>query len=1070
MALMFAWSLFMVGGVVIVAQLVGSALFLSSLPKSSVWFKFVGPPLAMLIVARVQQRAATALGLRSLILGTSATFILGTLLFRGLLSTESGQGLAALGGLFVFLMVGVFLANYQFWSVLAEIFDPREAKRLFTIVSGGGTVAAILFGVGLKAAAKAVDPPDLLFVVAASWGIVALLAVVAFARFGDHLRASSRGPKDGPDDGASWKEDLAAVRGSPLLVRMMVLAILLAVVSNVVDYQFDLALQARYAGRGDEMVGFLGSFRWIIGVMAAVMQFIVAPRILGRFGVLAGLVAYPLLIGLGGSASLATAGAFAALLVPKASEGLLRFTMYDATFNLLYLPVRPKLRARAKALLDGMVKPVMVTALGLVFLVLGRIEGIEAHHWSWIIVPGAGLWAFQLHQARRLYVDALTDSVKMRRFETEGEGLDLEDETARTVLAGFLTHEDAHYVVHALTLVAKTPSIDLAPYVPKLLTHTSPQVRRVTLDLIVERADTMAEQGARVRELLPDPDPDVRGGAVLALCALGGRNAIREAMPLLLDDSAEVRGAAIVGLIRFGGLDGVLQAGGTLKQLLVDPDPKLRATAARALGELRIESFADELITLLGDDDAGVRAQAIRAAGSIGSPELAPALIAALRDPATGGVVVQALVPCLHDDLKPLELFIANERELVPARILGVRALARAQHGAAASLWALSQTPGARVRTTILEALAHLRAGVEDTPWDTDALEERLVMEIRTAHQLLLLRHGVEGLEGAKLLAAALDERFQALLDRTLCLVALSSPGLSVDSVREGLASQDVRTRATAAEFLDNVIQGPSKQAIILLLTAPQGERLAAAREATEDAPTDAGEAIAWALGHPDLWLRACALQAAGRVGLRALQRTILDALSHPDPLVAETAFASSRALAEVSALRQRLALPWGAGTLADRFPSASRWSVSPEAPMPLSTLEKVLFLKSIQLFERVPSEEVAEAAPIAQEVRFEPGEIFIRKGEAGDCLYILVAGEVNVLIPNAPKPVVLKAGAVIGELAVLASRPRGADCQAATEVIALRIDKRDFWDLLRARSELSIGVIDMLMRRYVPG
>jgi hypothetical protein len=253
------------------------------------------------------------------------------------------------------------------------------------------------------------------------------------------------------------------------------------------------------------------------------------------------------------------------------------------------------------------------------------------------------------------------------------------------------------------------------------------------------------------------------------------------------------------------------------------------------------------------------------------------------------------------------------------------------------------------------------------------------------------------------------------------------------------------------------------------LFVASAAERLDAARLATQDAPTDVRGVLAWALGHPDLWLRACALFAAGRSGLTALGRQVQDAVAHPDPLVAESAWVASRQLVPDS-LHPRLSMPWGEAALADRFPGATQWLRSPEAPMPLSTLEKVLFLQSIQLFERVPSEEVAEAAPIAQEVRFEPGETFIRKGEAGDCLYILVNGEVEVLIPNAPQPVRLQAGAVIGELAVLASRPRGADCRAATEVIALKIDKRDFWDLLRSRAELSIGVIDMLMRRYVPG
>ena len=62
---------------------------------------------------------------------------------------------------------------------------------------------------------------------------------------------------------------------------------------------------------------------------------------------------------------------------------------------------------------------------------------------------------------------------------------------------------------------------------------------------------------------------------------------------------------------------------------------------------------------------------------------------------------------------------------------------------------------------------------------------------------------------------------------------------------------------------------------------------------------------------------------------------------------------------------------------------------------MALSLLEKVFFLKSVSLFEHIPGEEIVGIVPILLEVEIEPGVTFIRKGEEGDCLYIIVEGEV---------------------------------------------------------------------------
>ena len=56
----------------------------------------------------------------------------------------------------------------------------------------------------------------------------------------------------------------------------------------------------------------------------------------------------------------------------------------------------------------------------------------------------------------------------------------------------------------------------------------------------------------------------------------------------------------------------------------------------------------------------------------------------------------------------------------------------------------------------------------------------------------------------------------------------------------------------------------------------------------------------------------------------------------------------------------------------------------------------------------------------------------------------------------------------VIGERAVLTETPRTADCTAKTEIVALRIDKDDFWELMREQPGLTIEVMRVVVDRYV--
>ena len=133
---------------------------------------------------------------------------------------------------------------------------------------------------------------------------------------------------------------------------------------------------------------------------------------------------------------------------------------------------------------------------------------------------------------------------------------------------------------------------------------------------------------------------------------------------------------------------------------------------------------------------------------------------------------------------------------------------------------------------------------------------------------------------------------------------------------------------------------------------------------------------------------------------------------------------------------------------------------------MILSTIEKVLFLKSVHLFDRIPSEQLVKVAQIAQEVEFEPDEVFIKQGEFGDCLYVVVEGEAQVILEGVGVVSHIQSRSVIGEMAILSDEPRSASCIAADHLLALRIESNDFWALMEERPEITLGIIKMLVQK----
>lgn len=134
-------------------------------------------------------------------------------------------------------------------------------------------------------------------------------------------------------------------------------------------------------------------------------------------------------------------------------------------------------------------------------------------------------------------------------------------------------------------------------------------------------------------------------------------------------------------------------------------------------------------------------------------------------------------------------------------------------------------------------------------------------------------------------------------------------------------------------------------------------------------------------------------------------------------------------------------------------------------SPTVITTVEKVLFLKSIDLFRALPGEELAQIAEIAEEVPVSAGGLVFAEGESGDALYIVVEGRVRVHVANR-QLAELGERETFGEMSVLDSEPRSASVSATAESLLLKIGREEFRDILTERPEIAVGIMKVLSRR----
>lgn len=132
-------------------------------------------------------------------------------------------------------------------------------------------------------------------------------------------------------------------------------------------------------------------------------------------------------------------------------------------------------------------------------------------------------------------------------------------------------------------------------------------------------------------------------------------------------------------------------------------------------------------------------------------------------------------------------------------------------------------------------------------------------------------------------------------------------------------------------------------------------------------------------------------------------------------------------------------------------------------------TLERVIVLKSVDMFEGASEQVLADIAAILEEVEAPRGELIFAKGDLGDSLYIIVDGKVRVFDGERTLGL-LGERDIFGELALLDPEPRSASVAAVEDSQLFRLDREAFSELMAANIDIVRGVLHVLCERLRQG
>ncbi len=130
-----------------------------------------------------------------------------------------------------------------------------------------------------------------------------------------------------------------------------------------------------------------------------------------------------------------------------------------------------------------------------------------------------------------------------------------------------------------------------------------------------------------------------------------------------------------------------------------------------------------------------------------------------------------------------------------------------------------------------------------------------------------------------------------------------------------------------------------------------------------------------------------------------------------------------------------------------------------------LTTVEKVIFLQEVDIFEFTSTEGLAHLAAVTDEINVAAGQTIYREGDASDAMYLVVRGSVSLTREGSEIMVAERKG-VFGTWSLFDDEPRVVTATTIENCTLLRVDKEDFIDLLADNVAITESILKKMVKR----
>jgi AAA family ATP:ADP antiporter len=696
----------------------------------------------------------------------------------------------------------IAVLNAQFWITVNDVFNPREAKRLIGFFVSGGILGGIVGYTIEGYLAKRIELHHLLLIAA---GMLVICVFIVFLTF-IHKQRKKDVPKTDKESREiprrlNFKACFDTVKSNYYLRLLAAVMAITIAVSTLIDFQYNSVIKVRYS-EVEGMASFFGYFNAIVLILPFFLSILLTSNIIRRLGIRATLLLFPLIllacsVGIG-VFPLFLGGLFGFAMLIKGMDKSLSFSINQSVRELLYIPVSPELKYKAKIFIDMFLnrfaKGIGAVVLLAVTLVAGHFYGgkivasnIDKYTTivSIITIVFIIAWIVLNLKVSKEYANTVKQKLQLKWDRADKRVAEQVDVDYTKLIFDTIESRDRSSVLYAMHIFDLIKQDRLTPEIKKLISYKSDEVKASSLGPLIE---------SELTPLIPEPD-DAYTEDVL-------EKEIGEI--LSLDVYQEVMKSYMEKALKDESLE----------------SETARMEMAKAIGMMESDSpLTQKLEDLLWDESPDVSRYALESAAKLKKKEYVPALIRKFANPVTMEDARTALGKFGAKIVGALADYLSDPDENIELRRGSASVLARlgSQDAVDFLSWELMEGSG-DIDSEVIDAMDRIRSEKPDIQFKTKHIKKKTIQEIRNHCQDILEFHNLKRKSREEKKIIHLERKFTESLMNIFKLLGLVYPREDIAKAYQNIRTGTKDSVAYAIELLDNILEKEMRDAVIPLI------------------------------------------------------------------------------------------------------------------------------------------------------------------------------------------------------------------------------------------------------------